>query len=338
MRLWRKARQILVRICILRLVFPADPHFALATRHAYAPSGHFVRLFVDGDVICYRAGFATERPRYLVTADGFEPARFDDAKTAKGEAVNRITGEVWSRKEVEPVENAILAAESMLASMRFELGIPKAKVFVVMSGVGNFRHALATRAEYKGNRAGAERPKHYGAVREYLAGLPGTIVTAGEEADDRLGIEMTRDQNSVCCSIDKDLKQIPGWHYNFVTDALELISNRNADVNFYAQVLSGDAADNIPGLSGIGPIKAAKALEMCASPLDCWQVCLSGYKREFGKQAKRYALEAARLLYIRRVEGETWQPPKDDSGQLAWVNPVGVPSPRSPIEFSPITD
>lgn len=296
-----------------------------------------MRILIDADVLAYRAAYATEQTKYLVASPGSQGVNFDNAKSAKECADVNPLAVTWSRKEVRPEADAIQAVDSVILDICNQLEAKRSDVVMILSGVGNFRHKIATRAEYKGNRVGAERPKNYNAVREHLITEWKAIVTAGEEADDRLGIEMTRDANSVCCSIDKDLKQLPGWHFNFHTSELVAISGRQADLNFFGQVLSGDAVDNVPGLKGIGVVKAAKALESCATPWQCWQECWGMYVHQFGKKGEKYALEAARLLHVRRKPKQIWTP------SLAVDEPwefdeVMTPCPRKPLAFSPIPE
>lgn len=297
--------------------------------------GKLVRLLVDGDVLCYRAAFATEKTKYLVQGQGDELVRFfDDHKTAK--AAMREFDVLWSRKDVKPEAEAIDTVDAMVSDICRQLEGNASDVVMVLSGVGNFRHKIATRADYKGNRS-SERPKNYGAVREHLTSKWKAVVSVGEEADDLLGIELTRDPNSVCCSIDKDLRQLPGWHYDFTTDELAAVTPRQGDLSFFCQVLSGDAVDNVPGLTGIGKVKAKSAMAACHSPAECWDVCVEMYRNEFGKtKGAKYALETARLVYVRRKPKEIWSPTLADG--LMWDDVLTTPSPRKPIEFSPIKE
>lgn len=293
-----------------------------------------VKILIDGDVLAYRAGYATEKTRYLT--EHLDPVKGtyyfprDDHKAAKDSGAI-----IWSRKEAQPEADAIEATDAILLDIRNCLEGAQTDLVVVLSGVGNFRHKYATRADYKGNRSG-ERPKNYHAIRDHLASRWHAIITEGEEADDRLGILMTQDPNSVCCSIDKDLMQLPGWHYNFTTSELVLVDQRQADLSFFGQVLSGDDVDNVPGLKGIGKVKAAKALANCPSAKDCWDVCYSMYVQQFGKsKGIKYSVEAARLIHVRRKPRQIWSP------ALASTNPWDIslddiPSPVKPVEFSPI--
>lgn len=277
------------------------------------------KLLIDGDVIAYRAGFAAEKSKYVVQkADGvgFTPeswTHFDDAKAAKDFGDDPTLFRMWSRKEVQPVEQAILIADVMIKDIRERYAAENPSVVVFLSGVGNFRNSIATRASYKGNRSGAVPPVHLKAIRQHLIDR-GAIVSQGEEADDLLGIAMTDNPDAVCCSIDKDLKSIPGRHYNFVTKEEVNVTPKAACINFYSQVLSGDSVDNVPGLTGVGPVKAQKALASCNNPAECWLAALQLYTNEFGpNKGPQYALEAARLVYVRRKVGEVWSPPSTRS-------------------------
>jgi hypothetical protein len=276
------------------------------------------KLLIDGDVIAYRAGFAAEKSKYLVGGSVSTPLmveEFDDAKAAKEAAFSR-DGVVWSRKDVHPVEQALLIAEIMIKDIKERYGSENPSVVVYLSGVGNFRNSIATRASYKGNRSGSVPPVHLKAIRSHLIER-GAIVSQGEEADDLLGIAATANPGSIVCSVDKDLLQIPGRHYNFVTKEEVTITPKEGALNFYAQVLSGDSTDNVPGVTGIGPVKARKLLADCKTPLACWLRLVEVYVDEFKTNGLKYALEAARLVYVRRTVGEMWNPPNEVKAKAA---------------------
>ena len=127
-----------------------------------------------------------------------------------------------------------------------------------LTGSGNFRKALLP--SYKANRLDKPKPKWLQSCRNKLQHEWNCSVTHGIEADDALGIAASHELGSVICSIDKDLLQIPGDHYNFVKDEYQYVGGRAADLNYWCQLLVGDTSDNVVGVRGIGPVKAAKAL------------------------------------------------------------------------------
>lgn len=65
----------------------------------------------------------------------------------------------------------------------------------------------------------------------------------------------------IICSIDKDLKQIAGEHYNPQKQETTIVTQEQADYLLCRQILMGDAVDGIKGLKGIGIAKATKLLE-----------------------------------------------------------------------------
>lgn len=123
----------------------------------------------------------------------------------------------------------------------------------------NFR--LKISPVYKANRKDKEKPVHYDFLKERLIRVWDAVITSGMEADDMLGIRQTElEGHSAICSIDKDLLQIPGRHYNFVRDLHSEVSPGEGQHAFYLSCLTGDVTDNIKGIYGIGPKKAEKLL------------------------------------------------------------------------------
>ena len=222
---------------------------------------------VDADFLVYRIGFSTED----------EPL---------GIAKARLT---------EWVENFIyvnLKADHYLAWI---------------TGKGNYRYDIATTVPYKGNRKDAPRPKHYEALREHLVKRHDAVVTVGEEADDTVAIYSTKILDECwIVHVDKDLDQLQGWHYNPVKDEKYYVNAFEAYKSCCVQLLTGDRTDNIPGLQGIGPKKAAKALTDSKTEEELLQAAWKMYE-ELG-YTMEYFKEQGQLLWLRRYEGELWQP------------------------------
>ena len=177
---------------------------------------------------------------------------------------------------------------------------------VYLTGQGNFRYDIAKSAPYKGNRKDVEKPVHLSLCREYLVDKWGAIVSEGEEADDLIGIATTKHgPDTVVASIDKDMLQLPCKHFNFTTGVWTDVSEFEGLKFFYKQILTGDRADNIVGLFRVGPVKAEKMLEGCSTEQDLWEAVVKAYDGD-----KERVVENARLLWLRRKEGELWCPPK----------------------------
>ena len=177
-----------------------------------------------------------------------------------------------------------------------------------ITGKTNYRFDIAKTVPYKGNRKDAPKPKHYAALREHLVKRHGAILTVGEEADDTVAIDSTKLLDKCwIVHVDKDLDQLQGWHYNPVKDERYYVTEFEAYKSFCVQLLTGDRTDNIPGLQGIGPKKAEKALKDAKTKEELLQAAWTKYE-ELG-HTMEYFTEQAQLLWLRRYEGQIWQVP-----------------------------
>lgn len=124
-----------------------------------------------------------------------------------------------------------------------------------LTGKNNFRKKI--NPDYKAHRKDKEKPIWLQQCRDFLIQNWNAEVAEGCEADDELGMAQTNE--SIICTIDKDLDMIPGLHYNWVKNTIYEVNEDEALKFFYKQLLIGDTSDNIIGVRGIGPVKA-KAL------------------------------------------------------------------------------
>jgi 5'-3' exonuclease len=222
-------------------------------------------ILIDGDIIGYRIGFAAEN---------------ENEKIAISRTATFLETLLWEDLETETYQGYI-------------------------TGKTNFRNEIAVTAPYKGNRTAA-KPKHLQLIRDYLVSAWDFKISDNEEADDCIAIDhVAHNYESVIASIDKDFHQLPGKHWNFVKREMTIITEQEAILNFYLQVLTGDRVDNIIGLKGIGPVKALKILNGCESETDMYSACLQAY----GGDAERVR-ENAKLLWLRRTVGQSWEEPK----------------------------
>ena len=178
-----------------------------------------------------------------------------------------------------------------------------------LSGHTNFRKDIAVTKPYKGNRKGY-KPFYYQKVRDYLIDEYGALVSEDEEADDTLAIAQTNDkENTVICTIDKDLWTIPGAKYDFKREELSYVTDYDGIRHFQYQMLAGDPVDNIQGVPKIGPVKAKKILNDNEDIQDAWIVIREAYRDSYSYNADNVMLEMGRLLWIRHNVGEMWDLP-----------------------------
>lgn len=137
------------------------------------------------------------------------------------------------------------------------------------------------------------------------------------EADDVMGVMATKQPDKyVIATIDKDLQQIPGRHYNWASKKRTLVGDEAADLTFYRQVITGDPTDNFKGIPGYGP-KRANTLLAETPKENWWEAIVDAY---VGKGlTEEYALQMARVARILRVEDYNFE----DKEPILW-NPKGV--------------
>jgi hypothetical protein len=253
---------------------------------------------VDGDVVVYIMGFATEEVWYE-TSDG---TILPTMGKAKEYAKTNDDCEILRLVEAEPKTHALHLVKNLMNKIRAKTGAKDIRVF--LSGKDNFRNDVATIRPYKGNRPSI-KPFHYNAIREYLIDKWGAEVSVGMEADDLLGIHANED--SVICTIDKDLDMVPGMHYNFQKEELYSVTEYRALRSFYIQLLKGDPVDNIVGVPRVGKKTAERIISKCKDEEDMYWAALCGYSKAYPKPYEAL-VENARLLWILREEDQIWTP------------------------------
>jgi 5'-3' exonuclease len=130
----------------------------------------------------------------------------------------------------------------------------------------SFRKDIATIKEYKGNRT-QEKPKYFNEIKQYLIEQWGFYQDneLRYEADDLIAswnkVYMLKEWNPIIITIDKDMDQLAGTHYNPRKKELYSISEGQANYLLWHQVITGDPTDSIKGIEGIGKIGASKILQ-----------------------------------------------------------------------------
>lgn len=308
-----------------------------------------MQIIIDADPIVYRSGFAAQRLEYRAvfedTKGRLHEAHFAPRPDPKNKRKNITAAEsmkrfmakhkTWillDREPVvvpEPVTHALHLVSQQIKSIvgatkdKFKVGDPR--IAVLLTGPGNFREKLATVRQYKGNRVASHKPHHYQAIRDFLTDTWGALVVVGHEADDEVSIRAHMMAAScapyVVSTTDKDLDQIPGWHYNYQKKVFYDVSADDARDFFWQQAISGDGTDNIPGCYRTGSAGAEKLVKWMSKyelrDKERWREVVWAYKESAKiagcpytyEQAPTVALETARLVYMQRMPLELWVPP-----------------------------
>lgn len=174
-----------------------------------------------------------------------------------------------------------------------------------LTGDNNFRYSIYP--EYKANRLKMQRPQYLPVVRQHLMDEWGAFMSDGCEADDMLGVDsIAAEDETILCSIDKDLDQIVGWHYNPRKETTYLVSPLEALRFFYYQLLVGDTADNIKGVKGVGPKKAEKILDGLVTEKEMFEAVRDAYDNE------EEMLMNGKVLWIWKQPDDIWRFPTFD--------------------------
>ena len=234
-------------------------------------------LIVDGTAVAYRAFYAV---RELSTRDG--------------RPTNALFGFVRMLRQLE-------------AHWRPD------RLVVAFDG-GSPAHRLEKCPEYKAQRAPMpdELRSQLGPINEYLeaAGIP-AVLLKGQEADDVIATLADRAARSGAtvriATSDKDLMQLVDERVRIVpptkTDEELGVAGVVAKTGVKPSqivdwlALIGDAADNIPGVNGIGPKTATKLLVQFGTLSDCFEQA-----DKIESESVRSKLQAGRPVAERNVQ------------------------------------
>lgn len=265
---------------------------------------------IDSDILQYEVAFAAEsRLKFMFKEQEREP---DGSPPPYS----------WIPEMVDERVNAIMQQSECV-------GEP----IMLFTGPNNFRFNIAFTQPYK-ERDDA-KPYHHANVKTYIESKYRCLEREGLEADDLIGMMMTKYPGKyMCCSRDKDLRQIPGWHFGWELhkqpqfgpmeiDEYGFLELRQSgkrkflvgggDKFFYSQLLTGDSTDDIPGCDGIGPVGAYEILKDCRTSEDCFEAVRKEYQHRYGLYYPEYLLEQGRLLrMVRSLEPDgmptLWNP------------------------------
>lgn len=223
-------------------------------------------LVIDGDELVYKAAFASQRTNYYVRVSEDNIAGPFNTKALAIEWVgDGEAEEIYSEVSPLPEEEAIFRLRQIIKTIKEDTKPDTHRIY--LTGDGNFRFDVATLLPYKGNRVDTSKPVHFNLIKDYLLEELHATTVDGMEADDALSItswtHYKRKSNweVTIATQDKDLLMVPGMHYNPTTHELFRMSDQDARLCFYKQLITGDKTDNIPGIYGMGPAKANKLLD-----------------------------------------------------------------------------
>lgn len=206
-------------------------------------------VLIDGDILLYRVAAAAE-----------EAVEFD---------TDVVAAWVDIRSAQQTIKSAI---EDIVHSTATKIPV------ICLTSPNNFRKEILP--TYKANRKGTRKPIGFGPLRKWIKKEYKTYEKDGLEADDLLGILATHPDlikgHKVIYSQDKDLLQIPGFHFDFSLNSVVNITEEEGDYQHFFQTLTGDRVDNYIGCPTCGPKKAEKILKEKAG----WNSIVSAFEKQ----------------------------------------------------------
>lgn len=178
---------------------------------------------------------------------------------------------------------------------------------VAISDTANFRKEI--NPLYKSNRKG-RKPLAFRELRDWIVKVRHAEVWRRLEADDVLGILATRLEGSpIIVTIDKDLKGIPGRHFNSdkPEQGVVTVSPDEAHLWFLTQAIAGDRVDGYSGVPGLGAVRAQRLLEDHGAT---WDTVVKAYESKGLTEAE--ALMNARMAKI--LDASLW-----DGAPVLWT-------------------
>lgn len=258
-----------------------------------------MKALVDGDILRYEVGFAAQTAWRHLTEREDEMPPWDFVREMLDQRLSHIQG------QAEADEYLIYLTEGK-----------------------TFREEIAKTKPYKGNRVD-NKPPHFKNLSAVLTYSEPAVVVKGIEADDAMTLTALADpDNTIICSRDKDLRQVPvniyGWEMgnqpSFGPERVTVDGDLQWDSDrkklsgtglafFAAQLLMGDPVDNIPGIPRLGQKGAYDLLHMAVGDNDAlFQIVEDTYQAKVGDGWEDYLLEQGRLLWMTRKLNEDGTP------------------------------
>jgi DNA polymerase-1 len=171
---------------------------------------------------------------------------------------------------------------------------------------------------YKNNRNASTVPTLVDVLKNYMKKAHPCWIYEGLEADDVMSLMQTND--TIICTIDKDLDQVEGLHYNWNKIGVYEITEEEGTKFFYRQILMGDPTDGYKGCPKIGKVKSQRIVddfyERGLSEAEMWKEIVDIYYNNMIRYtdenttyigAEMSALENARVARMLRGNEYTFE-------------------------------
>lgn len=303
-------------------------------------------LVIDADTILYASSAQQQLNKCLATNIEYGSQRLFESKTAFNkwlETKEDRTKDMYTFQtvsEIKPDAEPRFAFQSIKQKVDKIVEAAGCDDFVVcIEGEGNFRKDFASRfVDYKGQRSA--KPLLFEECREFFIKKykEKVILSEGRETDDTCNILAWESYNKavaaknrdacdvVLAFVDKDLAANSRGlllNYNKLEDGVFWNHSFTQAYNFATQLLTGDDADNIPGIEklskitkerfkikveGVGPATAKKVLADCKTEAELAARVFECYSAMYGDEEgwDERLDENGFFLYLLRHEKDEW--------------------------------
>jgi hypothetical protein len=300
-------------------------------------------LFIDADTAIFSSSAQQQNNKCLAIHTPSGREKLFDSKTAFNDwlAINSK----WKKEDFQFSVVSELVGHPTFAYQSIRQKIAKIVAashcddyYVCIQGEGNFRNDYQSEfVQYKGHRP-ASKPILYKDCFQYTKSHFGDscIITSGIEVDDFvctkgwesfLIAEKAGDRGLapyVISYVDKDIPSCTTGYmlnYNKLDEGVYWNSRFDQTKRFMTQLLTGDNADNIPGLSkladeskikygirtaGIGKVSAEKILGSCSTEKELAENTIECYMSAWPDDWKQRLNDMGFFLYLLRHENDKW--------------------------------
>lgn len=273
------------------------------------PAANDKIALIDADTLAYTACLNTEQQEDLLPEEMYTEQEYKEILNhpnydADTHAIWTINLDLAYEKALEKLERIYEKTGCRTCEMHFT------------GGKENFRYEVHT--AYKANRTSRTPAGLQELKNKLIENFNGTLNTKWEADDIVVYKAKTYPEKYIMCAVDKDLLfSIPGTHFNYYESGKYNIEMKWMPENSeetamkwpFIQAIVGDKVDNIEGLYGLGPAKAAKVFAGCQTALECWEALVEAYESK-GKN-RIDALITIRLVHMHQFDGEKivlWDP------------------------------
>jgi len=257
---------------------------------------------IDGDVLAYYACEARWKKKAKIE-EGISYIQLDE----NGE---RIPLEFTKEEDREYLEESWLNFQEKLQELLETVYCED--YLMAVKGDFNYRNLLLPSYKMNRHKDPNKQNRFVPTLRKLAVAGDLAIAAHGMEADDlmRIWAEECRINgvDYIICSIDKDLRCIPGKHYLMHHKEVITVTEKQAIRHYYCQLLKGDPTDNVLGVPRVGEVKAEKILNACVNEEEYQEAVVEQYMIAYDGDWYEQLLVNGRMIHIMRHHNDYFDP------------------------------